>query len=71
MVAACAAVAQELSNITPNGRVIDKPRRLPRHQRAEAHNSTHNVSTSVLCFGYVVNKTVSCVLMNMILVAII
>jgi hypothetical protein len=24
-----------------NGRVSDKPRRLPRHQRAQAHNSTH------------------------------
>jgi hypothetical protein len=23
------------------GRVGDKPRRLPRHQRAQAHNSTH------------------------------
>jgi hypothetical protein len=54
-----------------NGRVSDEPRRLPRHQRAQAHNSTHTVSTSVLCTGYVVNKTVSCVLMNMILVAII
>jgi hypothetical protein len=26
----------------PNGRVSDKPRRLPRHQRAQAHNSTHD-----------------------------
>jgi hypothetical protein len=43
---------------------------LPRHQRAQAHNSTHTVSTLVLCTGYVVNKTVSCVLMKMILVAI-
>jgi hypothetical protein len=24
-----------------NGRVSDKPRRLPRHQRTQAHNSTH------------------------------
>jgi hypothetical protein len=54
-----------------NGRVSDKPRRLPRHQRAQAYNSPHTVSTSVLWTGYVVNKTVSCVLMNMILVAII
>jgi hypothetical protein len=54
-----------------NGRVSDKPRRLPRHQRAQAHNSTHTVRSSVLCSCYVVNKTVSCVLMNMILVAII
>jgi hypothetical protein len=54
-----------------NGRVSDKLRRLPGHQRAQAHNSTHTVSTSVLCTCYVVNKTVSCVLMNMILVAII
>jgi hypothetical protein len=54
-----------------NGRVSDKLSRLPRHQRAQAHNSTHTISTSVLCTGYVVNKTVSCVLMKMILVAII
>jgi hypothetical protein len=33
--------------------------------------SPHTVSTSVLCSGYEVNKTVSCVLMNMILVAFI
>jgi hypothetical protein len=52
------------------GKVSDKLRRLPRHQRAQAHNSTHTVSTLVLCTGYVVNKTVSCVLMKMILVAI-
>jgi hypothetical protein len=54
-----------------NGRVSDKPRRLPRHQREQAHNSTHTVVSSVLCTGYVVNKTGSCVLMNMILVIII
>jgi hypothetical protein len=52
------------------GTVTYKPRRLPRHQRAQALNSTHTVSTSVLCTVYVVNKTVSCVLMNMILVTI-
>jgi hypothetical protein len=57
--------------VVTNGRVSEKPRRLPRHQRAQAHNSTHTVSTLVLCTGYVVNKTVSCVLMNMILVAVI
>jgi hypothetical protein len=39
--------------------------------KKERKKSTHPVSTSVLCTGYVVNKTVSCVLMNMILVAII
>jgi hypothetical protein len=51
-----------------NGRVSDKPHRLLRHQRAQAHNSTHTVVSSVLCTGYVVNKTGS---MNMILVIII
>jgi hypothetical protein len=56
-------------NNCTNGRVSDKLRRLPRHQRTQAHNSTHTVSTSVLFTGYVVNKTVSCVLMKMILVA--
>jgi hypothetical protein len=39
-----------------NGRVSDKPRSLPRHQRAQAQNSTHTVSTSVLCTGYVETK---------------
>jgi hypothetical protein len=45
-----------------NGRVSDKPLCLPRHQRAQAHNSTHAVVSSVLCTGYVLNKTGSCVL---------
>jgi hypothetical protein len=27
--------------VSLNGRVSEKPRRLPRHQRAQAHNSTH------------------------------
>jgi hypothetical protein len=30
-----------LENTHHNERVSDKPRRLPRHQRAQAHNSTH------------------------------
>jgi hypothetical protein len=39
---------------------------------ARRHTTAHNtVSSSVLCFGYVVNKTFSCVLMNMIFVTII
>jgi hypothetical protein len=37
-------------------------------RRTTAHIT---VSSSVLCTGYVVNKTVSCVLINMILVTII
>jgi hypothetical protein len=30
-----------MPNWLSNGRVSDKPRCLPRHQRAQAHNSTH------------------------------
>jgi hypothetical protein len=29
-----------------NGRVSDKPRQLPRHQRAQAHNSTRTFLSS-------------------------
>jgi hypothetical protein len=29
------------AGVSGNGRVSDNPRRLPRHQRAQAHNSTH------------------------------
>jgi hypothetical protein len=43
-------------------------RAISARRRTIAHNT---VVSSVLCTGYVVNKTVSCVLMNMILVTII
>jgi hypothetical protein len=43
-------------------------RALSAHRRTTAHIT---VVSSVLCTGYVVNKAVSCVLMNMILVIII
>jgi hypothetical protein len=36
-----------------NGRVSDKPHRLTRHQRAQAHNSTLTVVSTVLFTGYV------------------
>jgi hypothetical protein len=43
-------------------------RALSAHRRTTEHIT---VASSVLCTGYVVNKAVSCVLMNMILVIII
>jgi hypothetical protein len=43
-------------------------RAISARRRTTAHIT---ISSSVLCTGYVVNKTVSCVLMNMILVTII
>jgi hypothetical protein len=42
-------------------------RAISAHRRTTAHIT---FVSSVLCTGYVVNKTVSCVLMNMILVRI-
>jgi hypothetical protein len=39
-----------------------------RQQRAQAHNSTLTVVSTGLCTVYFVNKTVSCELMNEILV---
>jgi hypothetical protein len=49
-----------------NGRVSDKPRcAISARRRTTAHIT---ISSSVLCTGYVVNKTVSCVLRDMILV---
>jgi hypothetical protein len=42
------AIWQRCSALSFNGRVGDKPRRLPRHQRAQAHNSTHYQHTLLL-----------------------
>jgi hypothetical protein len=43
-------------------------RAISKRRRTTAHIT---VVSSVLCTGYLVNKTVSCVIMNMILVEII
>jgi hypothetical protein len=51
-----------------NGRVSDKPRRLPLHQGTQRTTAHFTVVSTVLCTGYEENKTVSCVLMNVILV---
>jgi hypothetical protein len=42
-----------------NERVSDKPRQFPRHQRASRRTTAHfTVVSTVLCTGYVLNKTV-------------
>jgi hypothetical protein len=60
----------KMQRLPMGGLVISRaacgPISVPR--RTTAHNT---VSSSVLCTGYVVNRTVSCVIMNMILVTII
>jgi hypothetical protein len=50
----------KISAKTKNGRVSDKPRRLPRHQRAQAHNSTH--SRCQLSFMYWLCSKQNCLL---------
>jgi hypothetical protein len=59
-----------LSLISMGGLVISRSacRAISARRRTTAHIT---VVSSALCTGYVVNKTVSCVLMNMILVTII
>jgi hypothetical protein len=53
------------------GGLVIKPRRLPRHQRGRRTTAHFTVVSTVLCTVYVVNKTISCVLMNVILVTMI
>jgi hypothetical protein len=47
-------------NLCHNGRVSDKPRRLPRHQRAQAHNSTQYPQQ--LSFMYWICRKQNCLL---------
>jgi hypothetical protein len=69
----CLAGSQDLPTLEKfaNGTVSDKPRQLLRYSARRRTTAHFTVVSTVLCTGYKVNKTVSCVLMNVILVTMI